>query len=382
MNPIFIIQRIFPKYRQPIFDAIHRNVDFTLLHSTNNSGIKQTEASYSVKIKKWQYSKNDTHLLLFVFGQILKKKPAIIIHELAAGILTLPMVLLLRKILGYKFLLWGHMYDHKVGFYPAQKKMDAYRLWLQRKADGIITYSKGEKDILVKHGIKQEKIFVAYNTLDTQKFLKIRDSLEGIGKNAIKAEVGFTHQYNLIFIGRLYEEKLPEILIGILQQLKQMQSNLSVAIHYVGTGSMEDKLRLQVEKLNLSKDVFFHGEIYDEQTNGKLLFASDIMVMPGCVGLSVNHAFCFNCPVITFEAENNLPAHGPEIEYVIDSKTGFLVKNNDVAAMSNKIFTYLQHVELQNEVKAGVKHLIENQCSIDNLVKGFKDAISYVSSKK
>jgi len=380
LKDIFIIQRIFPTYRKPIFDALSKKINFTLLHSTNESGIKQTNAEYSTKIKKWKYGINDTHLFLFVFGSIFRFKPKVVIHELAAGIISLPIALLCKKLFGYKLILWGHMYDHKIGFDPQNKFIDKYRLWLQNKADALITYSEGEKNILVKNQVNEQKIFVALNTLNTNKFLSIRNDLDKKGKETIKRELDFKFEYNLIYIGRLYEDKLPNYLIEVLQKIKTNNKDLSVAIHFVGSGTMENKLKEFSKKYNLESYVFFHGEIYDEEKSGKLLFASDIMVMPGCVGLSVNHAFCFDCPVVTFESLNHVPAHGPEIEYIIHQKTGFIVKNNNLEHLATTIESYLLNIPLQNSMKSEIRNMVENICTIDKFVDSFSKAITFTKS--
>ena len=380
MKPIVLIQRIFPAYRKPIFDAIHKKIDFVLLHSVNKSGIKQVFSKYSVRIKKLKYGRNDTHLFLFVFRYLVGNRPDIVIHELAAGILSLPFVLIGRKFLGYKLILWGHMYDHKTGFDPQHRIMDKYRLWLQNHADAIITYSIGEKKILEKNNVNSEKIFPALNTLDTDQYLPIRNQLETIGKENVKHQLGFTHDFNLVFIGRLYEDKLPHYLLEILKILNKTE--LSVAAHFVGTGEMENKLKLIASENGLNGCVFFHGEIYDEHRTGQLLFASDIMIMPGCVGLSVNHAFCFDCPVVTFEAnENHFPAHGPEIEYIIDRKTGFIVENDNIEAMASTVEQYFNNPVLRAEMKVEIRNMIENTCPIGKLVGGFSEAIQFCLEK-
>ena len=72
-----------------------------------------------------------------------------------------------------------------------------------------------------------------------------------------------------------------------------------------------------------ANNVVFHGAIHDDVKTGEILFACDMMVMPGYLGLSVNHAFCFDCPVMSFEQQKNGPFHSPEVEYVINNKTGF-----------------------------------------------------------
>lgn len=380
MKDIIIIQRIFPEYRKPIFDAIHKRTGFTLLHSINSSGIKQTFSAYSVKIGKWQYGKGDTQLFLSVFGFIKRNRPKVIIHEMAVGIVSLPLVLLAKNIFGYKFVLWGHAYNRKIGFNPKRNLSDKYRLWLQNKADAILTYSIMEKEELVRNKISSGKIFPALNTLDTNKYLPIRNNFEKFGKENIKQKLGFTHQFNLIYIGRLYEDKWPHYAIEALNVLLE-KGSASVALHFVGSGSMEKPLMEYSNRKGIQGHVFFHGEIYDEFKTGELLFASDLMIMPGCVGLSVNHAFCFDCPVITFEAINQIPAHGPEIEYIIHGKTGFIVRNKSVEEMAGIIYKYLNDDRLQKEFKIHIRHMIENICPIETLTDGFIDAIKYVSNK-
>lgn len=380
MNDVIIVQRIFPEYRKSIFDAIHKKVDFSLLHSKNKSGIKQTSSSYSVQVKKWQYGKGDTHLFINLFGYIKRHKPDIIIHELAVGIISLPLVVFGKMIFGYKFILWGHTYNRKAGFYPQKKISDKYRLWLQRRADAIITYSLHEKEVLVQHNIDSKKIFPAPNTLDTNKYLPVRNSFDKLGKSAIKQKLGFHHDFNLIFIGRLYEDKLPHYAIEVLNLLMEKGIG-SIALHFVGTGMFEKRLRELAKERGLQNDIFFHGEIYDEQQTGALLYASDMMIMPGCVGLSVNHAFCFDCPVVTFESVNHVPAHGPEIEYILPGKTGFVVQNDNREQMAAVIYEYLSDKSLQDEFKANIREMIETLCPIEKLTAGFVEAINYVRKK-
>ena len=379
MNELVIIQRIFPEYQKPVFDAIYREIDFTLLHSSDRSGIKQSLSPYATVIRKWKYGKRDTQLFLNVFGYIKENKPKVIVHELAIGILSLPFVLLARRIWGYKVIIWGHSYNRKIGFDTRKNLSDKYRLWLHKKADAIITYSNSEKEELIKNKIESNKIFPALNTLDTNKYLPIRNRLQVIGKNNVKSELGFRHQFNLIFIGRLYEDKWPQYAIEVLNILVKKRS-LSIGLHLVGSGKIEKALMEYSQKNDLQNNVFFHGEVYDDEWTGKLLYASDMMIMPGCVGLSVNHAFCFDCPVITFKSKGLVPAHGPEIEYIIDGQTGFIAKHRNIEDMAEMIFKYLNDHSLQEEMKIQIRNMIENICPVEKLVTGVINAIKYVKS--
>ena len=176
-----------------------------------------------------------------------------------------------------------------------------------RYSDAIILYGYESKKELSKY-VNADKIFVAPNTLNTTKLLEIYNAINKIGVKSIKRSIGFIHDFNIIFIGRLLKDKLPEYLIVLYEKLKLKLPN-SIAIHFVGDGEMRHILQQKVSSNNYSKDFFFYGEIHDDQKSGELLYASDIMVMPGYVGLSINHAFCFNCPVATFEQGPNGPFH-------------------------------------------------------------------------
>ena len=376
-SKIIIVQRIFPTYQKPIFDAIYNEIDFTLLHSTDRSGIKQSLSPYAAEITKWQFGKGDTQLFLNVFGYIKKNKPKVVIHELAVGILSLPLVLLVKKISGYKLILWGHSYNRKIGFDARKNLSDKYRLWLHRRADAIITYSNSEKEELIKNKIDGNKVFPALNTLDTNKYLPIRNRFERIGKNNIKRELGFKQQFNLVFIGRLYEDKWPHYAIDVLDILVK-ERYIPIGLHFVGSGKIEKSLVEYSKRKEIQNNIFFHGEVYDDEETGHLLFASDMMIMPGCVGLSVNHAFCFDCPVITFESKNLIPAHGPEIEYIIDGQTGFIAKHRNIEDMAETIFKYLNDHSLREKMKIQIRNMIENICPVEKLVAGVINAINYV----
>ena len=313
---------------------------------------------------------------MFLVRQLMMARPRIVIHEFSAGILSKPLLLLFCKLTNKRIIFWGHMYDRSQGFFPGKRLSDKYRLWLWRRADSLITYSQAEKQLLLDYGIPGKKIFVAYNTVDTSAFLRVRDQLERTGRLELKKRLGFQHEFNLTFIGRLYREKKPELLLDLLTRLKQMNF-ASVAIHYIGEGEMISSLKKQIADLGLEDDVYFHGAVYDEQGTGEMLFCSDLMIMPGCVGLSVNHAFCFNCPVVTFKEINQQPAHGPEIEYIRDGQTGFLIPDHSVDTLAGIVADYLHSAGLQASMRSQIRKFIETERSLDRMASGVIQAIRH-----
>jgi len=373
---VIIIQRIFPKYRKDVFDELHNKIDFVLLHSKNNTAIKQVKADYAKQISSIQYSTKETHCFLNAFNYILKNRPKVIIHEFSMGILSLIPTYYLSSFLGIKFILWGHGYDRIKGFCPQRSLLDKIRLLLLKKADAVILYGK-EAKVLISEYILSEKLFVAYNCLNTAKLNAIRDRLECEGLENVKKRIGFTHEYNLIFIGRILESKQPQKLIDVYKHLKS-NNDISLCIHFVGNGDCLSELKETVKTNSLEKDIIFHGDIYDETASGELLYCSNLMVMPGYVGLAVNHALNFDCPVVTWQKGINGPFHSPEIEYLIDQETGYFVQEQTIEAMSLIVSNYLFRKDIQLKMKKNIRKIIETTLSINNFITGFKDAIEHV----
>jgi glycosyltransferase involved in cell wall biosynthesis len=374
---VLFVHRIFAIYRKPIYDILANKYDFLLLHARNQTGIKQTLSAYSKTIRSFNYSKNPTHVLLETFSDVFRHKPKVVIYEFAIGMLFLTLMLLLCKMKGIKFILYSHGYDRATGFNPKKSMLDRYRLFLINWADATVIYSHADKSKLSAY-CSGEKIFVAQNTLDRAQFLTIKNRLEEEGKTAIKKRLGFVHPYNLIFVGRIIKEKMPEIVLQVYELLNNKLPN-QVGIHFVGGGHI-DYLQEIVAKNNWQDAVKFYGAIYDDTQTGELLFASDILIVPNNIGLSVNHAFSFNCPVVTF-AENNVVNHGPEIEYVVHNETGFVVPDTSVEKMSDTILDYLQNERMQRRMKNNIQQKIEHELTTENMVKGFTDAIQFVLKK-
>lgn len=377
-NDIIIVQRIFGSYKKGLFDRLNKLYRITVLHSSNKSGIHQEKTTYSQSIKKIQLSKNETNVFLFVNKFILKQKPKVIIHEFALGIVSLPLSFIIAKILGVKFILYSHGYNRKKGFNPEKSITDKLRLLYMKFSDAIIVYSEDDKNKLSKF-IKNNKLFVAPNTLDTDEHYKIYRSLITQGRNEIKRNHKLHAKFYITFIGRLTSLKKPEILLDILYIIKQ-KTTISISLNFIGDGEMLTFLQEKTKSLKLTKNVNFYGAIYDKKTTGELLYASDLLIIPENLGLSINHAFCYECPVMSFKERQGGPAHNPEITYLKNNITGFIIDKKDdyIEKMATIIINYFNNPELQNTIRKNTIELIYKQYNINIMVNGFIQAINYV----
>jgi glycosyltransferase involved in cell wall biosynthesis len=373
-----MLQRIFPIYRKPAYDSLANSYNFTLLHGKNDSGIKQIETDYCQTVKAFQYSKNPTHVIFESFSHLWKGKPKVVIHEFAVGVLSLIPMYVCCKLMRVKFILYSHGYNRTKGFFPKTVWADKYRLFLMKLADAVVIYTHSDKQKLGQY-IDNNKIFVAQNTLDRTQFLSIKNTLEAETKEQVKQRLGFTHNYNLIFIGRMLKEKMPEKLLDLYALLNPQMPD-QIGIHFVGGGDVS-ALKTRISDNNWHSAVKFYGAVYDDARTGELLFASDMLVAPNYMGLSVNHAFLFNCPVATF-AENGEINHGPEIEYVVNNETGFVIPDVSVENMAETIRQYLLNEKQQKHIKKTITHKMETELTVENMVKGFTDAVNFTLKKK
>jgi glycosyltransferase involved in cell wall biosynthesis len=243
-------------------------------------------------------------------------------------------------------------------------------------AEATILYAEEDKKFLSQF-VDPKKIFVANNTLNTPLFLKIKENLKAEGKPNVKKRIGFTFKYNLIFIGRMVRLKAPEMLVRIYEELKDRVNN-NVCIHFVGDGEMTDVVKKAVSEKKYSANFRFYGEIYDYVKTGELLYCSDLLVIPGFLGLAVNHAFCYETPVVSFETGKDGPFHSPEVNYLIHGKTGFLAKNNDIPEIATIINNYLKDINLQKYIKSNIEVMVQNDMAMDKMVAGFSNCFDYV----
>jgi glycosyltransferase involved in cell wall biosynthesis len=373
MKPkVLMIQRIFPSYRTFIYDKLADSFNFLLLHGDKDTEVKLAKTDYSRIIKGVNYTQNQTHLLFNTFSPLFKFKPKAIIHESSIGILTLLPMYVCAKLMGAKFILYGHGYNRFTGFEPNKSLIDRYRVFLMRISDATIVYTHTDKKRMAQY-ISSDKVFVAQNTLNTEPAKVIRTGLDAIGKEAVKQKLGFTRPFNLIYIGRIVEEKRPENLLDIYEILNKTMPN-QVGIHFVGGGEIEP-LQQRIKENGWENAMTFHGWVHDGQKSGELLYASDLMIMPGNVGLAVNHAFMFDCPVVTFLQTDMSP---PEIEYIVDNETGFKIPDFSVEKMAEAIGNYLKDKPLQVAMQKVIRHKMDVELIPENMAKGFTDAVEYV----
>lgn len=120
-----------------------------------------------------------------------------------------------------------------------------------------ITYNflikKFNKIIAVSKEILEEAVYVKKHK---DKFVLITNVVDK-NRTIEKSKEFDTQKYDLIYVGRLEEVKRPEIIIDVAYELKKEIKNIKVCI--IGTGSLEEKLKMLIKEKKLEKNVDMLG---------------------------------------------------------------------------------------------------------------------------
>jgi glycosyltransferase involved in cell wall biosynthesis len=106
------------------------------------------------------------------------------------------------------------------------------------------------------------------------------------------------------------------------------------------------------------------------------MLGSDLVIILGEVGLSVNHALLYGIPVVTFTRDMNGPFHGPEKEHIIHGKTGFWILKNDYLQLARLVQHYLADKDLQAEMKQAIREYANVNLKLEHMIGTFSNVIS------
>ncbi len=229
--------------------------------------------------------------------------------------------------------------------------------------DGIILYSANEMSYLLKK--HQAKAFPANNTINFDDVPSIPESRE-----SIKASLGFPFQKFVLFVGTMGldgERKKVKHLIEVFRGIDR--SDIGAVI--VGKG-MPEELKSRINP----KNTIYLGEIYDPQDIkvSRLFKAADLFVVPGHVGLGLNQAFYWSLPVITEQGRQP-----PEIHCLKSGSNGFLVPEDDLEQLRDRILYLLDNDAVRTEFSRQARADVLKHASTEGMFQGFWNAVTFVS---
>jgi glycosyltransferase involved in cell wall biosynthesis len=238
--------------------------------------------------------------------------------------------------------------------------------YVMRLSDGLILYTEPLRANVPKNS--RHKSFAANNTVNSEDFPEILESRE-----EIKRELGLPFKKIVLFSGRIAEEgnrKKVDHLIEIFRDLPRDDLGLVI----VGSGMPENfKQRLN------PKNTRYLGEVHDAENRAisRIFKMADICSIPGHVGLGLNQAFHWGLPMVTEEG-----LQPPEIFYLQNGRNGFIVPEDDVAALKEKILFLADNEIVLQEFSRNARADIREHGSIEGMFQGFQNCVNYATKTK
>ncbi|HKI77467.1 MAG TPA: glycosyltransferase family 4 protein [Ignavibacteriaceae bacterium] len=250
----------------------------------------------------------------------------------------------------------------KYYFFPRLIKL-YYRL-----IDATVNYTESAYKIIESYGVAKEKIFITYNSPDTDSLQEAKNKAEKEGS------VLSQNSHRIIHVGRLVKWKKVDLLIEAVNILKQKYENVELIV--VGKGPEENNLKTMSENLGIANNVNFVGSIYDPVLLGRYLLDSSIYVLAGMGGLSINEAMCFGKPIICSVCD------GTEKHLVIKDYNGKYFEEDNTSDLAIKIDNLFSNPETIKEMGANSEKIIHDKINVNTVINGYLKAFNYVCPGK
>jgi glycosyltransferase involved in cell wall biosynthesis len=366
-------------YRNEVLTYLASRYDLNVEVLTTGTLKSYLKENAHLKYKVFKNCFSDSAKFNFFPGAlfyIIKNRPQYVLALNNAANITEYVSCVMCFFMKTKFVWWTHGYDHKPVKGKLKRKVkNLYTSFFFRLSNSIITFSEPGKLYLTQIGIVENKIFVAPNTLDTDKLLSLKEKInasfdrnEFLKKNIPNAAV--TDRF-ILFSGRINKYKKVDNLIRVLDLILKKEPQVHLII--IGDGEQKNNVEKLSKELHLTSNVHFKGAIFDEVVVGKYFVLCDVFVIPGLVGLAIVHAFCYGKPLIT----ENVSYHSPEIQYLKNGVNGFIVEENDLKEMSEKILSLLQNADKLKQMSIDCVKTIEENASISFMTSSMYKALMH-----
>jgi len=384
-NKIVIIQRICAHYNVPLFQRLANidDIDLTVYYGdsryTKNQRLQNATNIDGFKNKKlftlyFQFKLRGQLFPIFlnptILFHLLKDKPDVIICEGESNLPNNLAVVLYAKLTKTPYVWWG------LGRVRSNKPSVLRRIfnpligYMLRNATAILAYSTFAKEFYSSYGVSKDKIFVAYNCVDTEKIKADITKYKNL-VDATKKILGLDSKKIILFVGSFTKEKKIENLIEAYDLVRQQEINVSLLL--VGDGEIKNELEQLVKEKKL-EDVIFVGKKIEDVSLYFLM--ADVFVLPGEGGLAINQAMIHGLPIIT------VPADGTELDMVINDKNGYIVESDNIKALAEAIIKVIKDDNLRNKMGQESKVLTEEKFNIETMVNVIISCINFCLNKK
>lgn len=209
----------------------------------------------------------------------------------------------------------------------------AVRRALVPRASACLAYGSRARDYLVSLGADPQRVSVAVNTVDLERFATTAEAARSARREAGN-RFGL-RDHNLLYVGGLNATKgAPEA----LRAFARLDAHgVECALHVVGVGPLADELERVAREPGANKCVRFHGFLQGDDV-ACLAGVCDAFVFPtrrDVWGLVLNEAMACRLPVLASDRA------GATTDLIVDGVNGYVIDPDDLTGIAAKVETVL-----------------------------------------
>lgn len=210
------------------------------------------------------------------------------------------------------------------------------------------------------YGVKDAKLVHMPHAIDNKRFNDYFN-LKKQYVDEVRSSIEIPNKFNVLFIGRLHEEKR---ILDLIDAVGSLDDNVHLTI--VGDGLIYDDIEKACNSYN--KDSFKLVGFKNQEELLDYYLTADLFVLPSHLetwGLVVNEAMNFNLPIIVSDTV------GCALD-LCKNENGFIFKRGDVKSLSSTIDYLSKSPNIAKRMGTESGKLIQNysyQAIIDNLIK-------------
>lgn len=375
-----IMQRVLPVYRAPFFAKLDLRCQDGLEVLAG-----EPQPSEGIRVQESPYPAWRTHAKNLNFGDIersawyvcwqtgihrwlQKLNPDVLIVNVNPRLLSnWPAIRYMAK-RGKPVIGWGLGELPRTGLSSVQRLRRQLAMYQVHACDGIIAYSSKAAQDYLEMGVRPERVFTAYNAVDTTASLLLRQQLyrEPTSILSRKAELADQDIPIILTVGRLLPQKRIDVLIRAC-------ASLGSACQLVVVGDGPERAALE----DLAAAIFPSTKFLGYQTGielGRTFLAANLFVLPGTGGLAVQEAMSYGKPVLVADAD------GTERDLVMPGKNGYLVEPGNVQQLQDLLKSLIADRNCLEKMGQASLEVVEQKINLDRMVDAFIDALHVVSS--
>lgn len=370
-------QGCIPLYRKSFFQRLNAlgSIDYVVAHGAAPSGTNLILARPPFDFPNIAVKNHEISFfgISFIWQPIVRRAMrgefdgAVLGDEvkfLSSLVITLALRLRRRPVL-----LWGFGFHQNKGStaFP-QRVITAlagfYKKIFYRLVSGYLAYTEGGRQALLRLPGPPRRIVVLRNTIDTEREAEFRAIVA-----AESIEIAFQElrvrprSVKLLYFGRLLPAKCVDLLIEYAERSARAGRDIDIIVF--GEGPEEGRLRRLSSHLS---NVVFHS--HNDLLLARALRVSIAVVIPGFLGLAINHSFAHGVPVLSRLGQ----PHSPEVEYLEDGINGMLLPEAP-AAFFAALDAFVDNQDQQRRLSEGAERAAL-QIDMDYMVASFHGLVS------